>query len=280
MRRYLSSVIATLALGAACQPASSPTQQQTDAASTAEQSVAASTDTAPADVASVAQGEVDPAALSALETMSRYLGTLRDFEVRTTTSLDDVLETGQKIQFDGGAVYYVKRPDSFHIETRTDRRIRHFYYDGKTFTMYSPRMSVFAQVAAPPTITEVLQRLEDEYDISLPLNDLFHWAEAPADHGKAITSAIHVGPAKIRDTDCDQYAFRQPEVDWQIWIQRGDMPLPRKLVITTRDDPALPQYVAYLDWNLAPKFDSTTFAFTPPKDTYKIEIVKVTNTDT
>jgi hypothetical protein len=173
----------------------------------------------------------------------------------------------------------VRRPDAFRIETSSDRRVRNFYYDGKTFTMYSPRMSVFAQVAAPPTIGEVVGKIQEEYDINLPLTDLFTWADSPAEHGKAITSGIYVGPAKIRDIECDQYAFRQPDVDWQIWIQRGDTPLPRKVVITTRDDPALPQYTVYLDWNLTPKFDNATFAFTPPKDTYEIEIVKVSNTD-
>ena len=278
MKRYFLLSGAVLALSVACTPASQTAQQKADTAATEPASSPPET-VAAADTAPTTTETIDPAALSALETMSRYLGTLKSFEARSTSSLDEVLESGQKLQFDSGATYRVRRPDAFRIETSSDRRVRNFYYDGKTFTMYSPRMSVFAQVAAPPTIGEVIGKIQDEYDINLPLTDLFTWADSPAESAKVLTSAIYVGPAKIRDIECDQYAFRQPDVDWQIWIQRGDTPLPRKVVITTRDNPALPQYTVYLDWNLTPKFDDATFAFTPPKDTYKIEIAKVSNTD-
>ena len=276
MKRFFLLSAAVLALGAACKPSSPTAQQQADTAAT-EPAAAAPADATPA-AAAVAE-TVDPAALSALETMSRYLGALKTFEVRTTSSIDEVLASGQKVQFDSGATYRVRRPDAFRIETRSDRRVRDFYYDGKSFTMHSPRMSVFAQVDAPPTIGEVLGKLETEYDVNLPLTDLFTWADSAAESAKVLTSALYVGPARVRDTECDQFAFRQPDVDWQIWIQRGDTPLPRKVVITTTDDPAMPQYTVYLDWNLTPKFDDTTFAFTPPKDTYRIEIAKVSNTD-
>jgi hypothetical protein len=278
MKRYFLLSAAVLALGAACKPAS-PTAQQKAETATNEAATAAPADATPAETASTVEEKVDPAALSALETMSRYLGTLKTFEIRTTSSTDEVLASGQKLQFDSGATYRVRRPDAFRVETVSDRRVRNFYYDGKTFTMYSPRMSVFAQVAAPPTIGEVLGRIHDEYDITLPLTDIFTWADSPAENSQDMISALYIGPAKIRDIECDQYAFRQPDVDWQVWIERGDTPLPRKVVITTRDDPALPQYTVYLDWNLAPKFTDATFAFTPPKDTYEIEIVKTSNTD-
>jgi len=278
MKQYFLLSAAVLALGTACKPAS-PTAQQKAETATSEAATAAPADATPAETASTVEEKVDPTALSALETMSRYLGTLKTFEIRTTSSTDEVLESGQKLQFDSGATYRVRRPDAFRVETVSDRRVRNFYYDGKTFTMYSPRMSVFAQVAAPPTIGEVLGRIHDEYDITLPLTDIFTWADSPAENSQDMISALYIGPAKIRDIECDQYAFRQPDVDWQVWIERGDTPLPRKVVITTRDDPALPQYTVYLDWNLAPKFTDATFAFTPPKDTYEIEIVKTSNTD-
>jgi hypothetical protein len=278
MKRYFLLSAAVLALGAACKPASPTAQQKAETAAN-EAATAAPADATPAETASTVAEKIDPSALSALETMSRYLGTLKNFEIRSTSSIDEVLANGQKVQFDSGATYRVRRPDAFRIETRSDRRVRDFYYDGKSFTMYSPRMSVFAQVAAPPTIGEVIGKLETEYDVNLPLTDLFTWADSPAESAKVLTSALYVGPAKIRDVESDQFAFRQPDVDWQIWIQRGDTPLPRKVVITTSDDPAMPQYTVYLDWNLTPKFNDATFAFTPPKDTYKIEIAKVSSTD-
>jgi hypothetical protein len=211
--------------------------------------------------------------------MSLHLGSLKTFEVRTRTSIDQVLANGQKIQMDGGATYRVRRPDGFFIETRSDRRIRQFYYDGRTFTMFSPRVGVYAVVAAPATIAEVLQKLEDQYDVSVPLNDLFRWGSKPEDM-QAIRAATRVGYAKIGDADCDQFAFRQEGVDWQIWIEKGDTPLPRKLVITTLEEPSQPQYAAYLDWNTSPRMEPGAFEFKPPADAYKVEILRVADAAT
>ncbi|HEY7799894.1 MAG TPA: DUF2092 domain-containing protein [Hyphomonadaceae bacterium] len=262
MKRYFLSCAAVLAIGLASQYALPQTPPPIAPSPTAAETQAA-------------EG-IDPLAISALEQMVQRLGTLKTFEVRTRTSIDHVLANGQKIQMDGGATYRVRRPDGFFIETSTDRRLRQFFYDGKTFTMFSPRMNVYAQVAAPPTISQVLQKLEDEYDVSVPLNDLFHWGSEPTDV-QAIKAASRVGYAKVGGADCDQFAFRQEGVDWQIWIQKGDNPLPRKLVITTLEEPSQPQYVAYLDWDTNARIDGAVFDFKPPKDTYKIEIRRVSD---
>jgi hypothetical protein len=55
-----------------------------------------------------------------------------------------------------------------------------------------------------------------------------------------------------------------------VWIQQGDYPLPRRLVITTTSDEARPQYEATYAWDLAPSFDDAAFAFTPPADARRI----------
>ena len=74
-------------------------------------------------------------------------------------------------------------------------------------------------------------------------------------------------PARISSatTLCDHYAFRQGQIDWQIWITTGSKPLPRKIVITNRADEARPQSVSLIDWNLKPTFKDAVFKFTPPK---------------
>ena len=54
--------------------------------------------------------------------------------------------------------------------------------------------------------------------------------------------AVDIGPSAVDGMTCEQYAFRQEGVDWQIWIQLGDFPLPRKLVIRTLTDDAKPQH--------------------------------------
>jgi hypothetical protein len=81
-----------------------------------------------------------------------------------------------------------------------------------------------------------------------------------------------VGPAKIASQDTMQYAFRQPGIDWQIWIATGDKPLPLKVVIVASTDPAHPQFEADLTWDTAATFAADTFAFVPPESAKLITI--------
>jgi hypothetical protein len=212
---------------------------------------------------------VDPNVVKALDKMGAYLRTLTAFDIESTNSTDQVLETGQKVQFDGTAHLQVRRPNKLHIEIKTDRKHREFFYDGKTFTLFGRRVNYYATVPAPPTLRELAIELAERYGIETPLADLFFWGSQDDRHLDQ-RSAVDLGPSTIGGTECEQYALRQEGVDWQIWIQKGDTPLPRKLVITTTSDPAQPQYVSVLNWNLTPKLDDATFSFSPPQGAMRI----------
>lgn len=166
---------------------------------------------------------VDPAALAALDKMGAFLRTVTTFEVKSKTLVDVVLDSGQKLQFDGTAHLRVRRPDRLWAEVATDRKVREFFYDGKTFTVYGPRNKLYATVPAPATLREVVATVEERYGLVLPLADLFRWGTDPLQRD-AIREAIEVGPARVGDEPCDQYAFRQEGVDWQVWIQGGTPP--------------------------------------------------------
>lgn len=235
----------------------------------AKKPAAASTANAPATTATV-----DPKAVAALNAMGSYLRGLKQFSVRADTTLDLVMDDGQKLEFPGTVDYKVRAPNGLRIDVKSDRKEREMYYDGKTLTVYAPRMKYYASVEAPPTIHDLMTKANDQYGIELPLADLFLWG-TDADQSKALKSAIFVGPARIGGTVTEQYAFRQDGVDWQVWVEAGDKPLPRRLVITTTDDPSLPQYAATLTWNTAAQFKDSSFAFTPAKDAKRIKLAEV-----
>jgi hypothetical protein len=276
-RRPLVGAVILACLAAGCSPRGADDAAET-VAETA-QSAAQNTETAAGAAAGAAGAAadaampavVDPAALAALERMSAYLRTLTSFEVQAETTADTVLETGQLVKLPGKVTYRVRRPDGFQIVWDTDRKKRTLYYDGKTFTLHAPRMGYYAQADAPPTIREAVDVVEGRYGVNLPLADLFRWGTDQAD-ASAITSGIVVGPARLDGVETGQYAFRQGDVDWQIFIDAGEKPLPRKIVITTLSDPARPQFAATLDWKENPSLPPAIFAFTPGKDDKRIKI--------
>jgi hypothetical protein len=206
---------------------------------------------------------VDPAALAALDRMGAYLRTLTAIQVEAATTNEDVLEDGQKIQYTGVANLLARKPDRLRLEDTNDRYQRLYLYDGKSFTLYGKRLNFYATIPAPPTIAELLNMLETNYAISAPLADLFRWG-SPGWSNERIKAAMDIGPSVVEGTTCEQYAFRQDTIDWQVWIQKGDYPLPRRLVITTKTDEARPQFTAVYRWNLAPSFNDAAFTFDPP----------------
>jgi hypothetical protein len=206
---------------------------------------------------------VEPDAIAALKSMGAYLRSLKQFQVDAATTDEDVLDDGQKIQTSGQTRILAVVPGRLFADVKTDRHDRIYLYDGKTFTLFARRAGLYASIPAPPTIGELSRMLDDQYDFSVPLEDLFFWG-TPDWKADDITGAIDVGPSAVEDTTCQQYAFRQKDVDFQLWIQKGSNPLPRKIVITTRTDEARPQHTAVYTWNLAPSFDDQTFVFAPP----------------
>jgi hypothetical protein len=219
---------------------------------------------------------IEPKAMEALQKMGGFLRTLKTFEVSFKVSKDEVLDSGQKVMVDGTSELTVQTPNRFHFSTKIDEAHRdlQFFYDGKTFTIYGNTNKFYASVPAPATIHELLDVAKERYDIDLPFRDLFSWGTDKADVA-AIQSAIYIGPAKINNVLCDHYAFRNVDVDWQIWIQQGETPLPRKLVITTMQEEGNPQYVSNMNWNLSPKINNKLFTFVPPKNAHKIEFAVV-----
>ena len=58
---------------------------------------------------------------------------------------------------------------------------------------------------------------------------------------------------------------RTDDIDFRVWVAKGDQPVPQRAVITYKKAPGSPQFQADLaDWNFAPQIDKAMFAFVPP----------------
>src|SRR5512139_823265 len=123
------------------------------------------------------EGVVEPEAVNALKRMSEFLLSLNTIQITSDSSLDAVTNDGQRIQMDGVTNYKVRKPNGFVIEYQNPMKPRTYYYDGKSFTVFSPKLGFYAQAPAPATNREVLDTIYQRYGISLPLEDLFRWGD-------------------------------------------------------------------------------------------------------
>lgn len=227
-------------------------------------------------VAAQAQAQsagVAPEAKQILKASTDFLASQQRFTADTRNSLEIVLKNGQKIEFNSTGHQFVQRPDKLRSERSGDLVEQLFVYDGKSLTLYQPQEKVYAQVAAPATLEEMLDFARIKYDIVAPFGDMI-FKNAYDILMDGVIEGIVVGQAVIEGVVCDHLAFRAEFVDWQIWIQQGAQPLPRRIVITTLDLPSAPQFaVTVTRWNLEPTFDAQTFTFTPPAGVKQIEIL-------
>jgi hypothetical protein len=216
---------------------------------------------------------IDPQAQKLLRTSMEYLAAQKRFTVDTRSTIEIVLTSGQKLQFGNTVSMAAQRPNKLWAKRYGDLVDQVFYYDGKTLTLHNPGDKVYARMDAPGTIEQMLDFARTKLDIVAPAGD-FVYRDAYDILMDGVTGGFVVGKGIVEGVRCDHLAFRAPHVDWQIWIQEGKQPLPRKIVITTRDVVNAPQFdVTMTKWNLAPKFDDSLFSFKPPKGVRKVDFL-------
>jgi hypothetical protein len=220
--------------------------------------------------------DVDSEAIELLRRTTDYLAGFKEFRVETDTTIEIVTSSGQKLQLGTLASVTIQRPNKMRAE-RVGEFLRQivFYYDGKSLTMSHPDDGYYATVAAPPTLEAMLDFARTSLDIIAPASDLVY-KNAFERLTEGLTSAFVVEKAVVGNVRCDHIAFRNPEVDWQIWIQEGDKPLPRKFIVTSKKMVQSPQFVMVLSkWEAAPKITQATFNFVPPKKHTEIDFILV-----
>jgi hypothetical protein len=84
-----------------------------------------------------------PEALAALERMGEHLKTLNQFTLAAAITSEDVLDFDEKVMIGGNITYRVKTPDRLSLDIVTDKRERHYFYDGKTVTVYARSQVLF-----------------------------------------------------------------------------------------------------------------------------------------
>jgi hypothetical protein len=224
--------------------------------------------TAPATTASAPA--TDPRAIDLLQKMSQCLSAANTLTFHAYAATEQLLNSGQRVEFARNNAISVQRPNHLNVLISGDADNLRFVYDGKQITLENLKDKVFGQIPMPSTLDTMFDTLANTHGLVIPLADLVesdpYKALAPL-----IKSGTYLGTGYVFDTKCHHLAFRQDKVDWQIWIEQGSKPLPRKVVIMYDEPPCL-QYTAYLsDWDLGTPLADGTFTFAPTTDEKMVE---------
>jgi hypothetical protein len=220
----------------------------------------------PADKAS------DAKARALLKKMSEYLAGLKTFTVVADEAFDTVDDDGLKLQSNQRRRVWVSRPDRLRSDNVGDSPEVLFVFRKGGFLLVDKQNKAYVAEKAPDTIDEMVEEQAKKYGRSTPLSD-FVRSDPYKGLSHGVREARYVGLSQIGEHRSHHLAFRQRHLDWQLWVEDGDKPLPRKFVITYKLQAGMPQYQAILHhWDINPKLDPKLFDLTPPEGAKRVEV--------
>lgn len=206
-----------------------------------------------------------------LRQMSDYLADLRSFSVTARSSLEVVTKQGERLEFDAASKVQVKRPNllrSDRLGAYTDMSL---FYDGDKLTLLGRRANLYATADAPNKLDDALDFARERLDLEAPGADLLY-SDPYSILTEDVVAGRVIGQETLAGVPVQHLAFRGREVDFQIWIEEGPRPVPRKYVITSKKVAGHPEFVVELDdWDLRADLPRSTFEFVPPRGATQIE---------
>ena len=201
--------------------------------------------------------------------MTDFISAAPAFSFVSDTGREVLQKNGHMLEFGSQLTLAIQRPSKAigRFESRNgDMSIT--VLDGETLSVYVAIDDIYAYDATrqPGDIDASLGFLAKQIGVPRQLRDFFS-KDLTASLGSAVRSGYYVGQSMISGVMCDHLALRGEKEDVQVWIARGDEPVPRRIVITYRQLEGQPQFWAQItEWNLSPELSDTTFTFSPPED--------------
>jgi len=162
----------------------------------------------------------------------------------------------------------VRRPNRLLVDLNGDDGANKLFYDGKTLTLFSPQANKYASIPAPTdgaSIEAMMHEAMNRFGIDMPLADFL--SEAP---NKAflsgVTSGRVVNTVTIDGAEYQHLYFVQPPgIGLELWVEKSDRALPRRLIVTYYKLPDQPNFVAeFSNWKFDTHPADADFTFQPP----------------
>jgi hypothetical protein len=212
----------------------------------------------------------DTAAL--LKAMADYTSAQKSITATFDSDVEVVTSELEKIQFTSSGELKMMRPDKLRFHRTGGYADVDLVYDGKTVSLYGNNAKAYVQADAPGTIDQLIETIEARTGGALPGADLL--VNNPFDYLTSdAVDGMHVGQGVVDGVECEHLAFRGHDTDWQIWIQTGPQPIPRKYVITSKTVAGAPQYTLRIkSWKTEAISDADAFSFKPPEGASKVSL--------
>ncbi len=220
---------------------------------------------------------IDPQASEILQNMSYFLGSKNQYTFKAEIMFDQLINSNRKIQYSAEEKVYMKKNGNLTIEYVSDLGGYKLWFEEGKATILELPTNLFSIATLPATIDQALKKLKEKYNFTPALSDLLFINTYRVLTAK-VQSGGYFGTSKVYGVRCDHLAFVQQDIDWQIWIESGKRQIPRKLVITYKNLPGSPQFIAILrDWVIDKPITNFAFKADIPNLNQRTEMAEILN---
>ena len=219
-----------------------------------------------------AKTKISEDANSALAQMAKTLSQPEfSFRVQTIRVYEDA--KGQPLHIFHTMKVIVHRPDRLAVQVTGDDGSNKLLYDGKTVAIVQPDKNKYASLSAPNNIQAMMQEVMGRLKVDFPLADFLTDTPDKA-FLTGVTSGQEVGTVTVDGTPYRHLFFGQPPgIDLELWVEKNDQALLRRLIVTYRSLPGQPSFIAqFSDWDFNVHPADSEFAFQPPAGATKVDL--------
>jgi hypothetical protein len=226
-----------------------------------------------------AQAQTPDDAVQILKSMSDYIASQKTISLTYDSDVEVITPEVEKIQFASSGTVLLSRPDKVRASRTGGYADIEIVFDGKTVSGLGKNLNAYTQFEATGSIDLLLAKLRGMNLLTAPGADLLG-SHVFDDLMADVIVAKHIGRGVIDGVECEHLAFRDLDIDWQLWVEVGARPIPRKYVITSKGVGAAPQYTLRIkEWKTDVPISADAFTFTPPQGAKKVAMDELGNID-
>ena len=222
--------------------------------------------------ASQQKAQISAEARAAVERMGQTLSA-REFSFQAQTIRVFAGPKGEPLHIFHTIDVTVSRPNRMLVVRNGDDGPGKLVYNGKTLFVYVENGNKYAEIPVPGTIEEMMKEAMGRLGVDFPLADFL--TDTP---GKSFLSGVTEGQV-VGTTTIDgapylhMFFVQPPGIELELWLEKNERSLPRRLIVTYRSLPGEPNFVAtFSNWNFSAHPADSAFVFTPPPGAVQVAL--------
>jgi len=229
--------------------------------------------------------KIDPQAEKILKRMTSYLGGLDSFSTDVLQTID-LEKQGRKQKMVSDKSLALQKPDKLALIIKNGRFESTIVCDGVNVYEYFPMTEKYSEKEAPEKLNDLsISSTGPSGVYNRYLLDFLTKDDPYRELMKGVTSLKIAGGDGKGDSDDQRLILLKEDMDFSIWVSKGDRPLPRKMVLDLASamkrageqlparirDLKMTWEIEFSNWETDLDFPDDTFSFIPPLDARKAD---------